>query len=588
MVSKTLFSLRMVFLAIFLLLPTLAFSTINVSVDRQSIMVDESFQIIFESNEPEGEPDFSPLQKDFEILSTRQSSNTTIINSQVETKKSWVLDVMAKGYGKLVIPSINFDQKKSQALAIEILKTNNKKDRDTNEDIFFEVEIVTDKPYVQEQVVLTVRLFIGIAINNNASLSEPDLKGADAVIQKLGDDKNYKTRRGNKRYDVYERRYAIFPQASGNIQIDPIVFQGRAGTNSRFFNDFLNQSGKAIVKRSDPITLEVQTIPTEYQDDHWLPAQNVQLTETWSNLLANQSQDLSSEAQPTFHVGEPVTRNIILQAQGLTASQLPELKTELSDDFKQYPDQAGLSDQVTENGITGTRAEKIAIIPEAAGEFTLPEVVVSWWDTKTGQQATARLPKRLINVFVLPTASPAVTIPAPDVPVDAAEQSSGLGSTKSEDISTNNNVATTGVGPWFELSIIFGLAWLLTVLSWMWFHFRKPQVEDKGEAEQSCRKVMAQLKRVCAESNPVAAKDAILDWARNIWLDNPASNLGEVSKRCDGKLGMEIEIVNRLLYSKEALQWDGKELWNAIKEYQHQSPPSKKESDSNLEPLFRL
>lgn len=584
--SKIIFSLRMVFSAVFLILPTLAFSTINVSIDRESIMVDESFQIIFESNESAGEPDFSPLQKDFDILSTRQSSNTTIVNSQVETNKSWVLNVMAKGHGKLVIPSINFGQKKSQALAIEILKTNNKKDKDTNEDIFFEVEIDTDKPYVQEQAVLTVRLFIGIAINNNASLSEPDLKGADAVIQKLGDDNNYETHRRNKRYVVYERRYAIFPQASGNIQIDSIVFQGRVGTNSRFFNDFLNQSGKTIVKRSDPITLEVQTIPTDYPGDHWLPAQNVQLSQTWPNLLSNQSQDLSSEAQPTFHVGEPVTRNIILQAQGLIASQLPELKIELSDGFKQYPDQPALSDQVTENGITGTRAEKIAIIPEVAGAFTLPEVVILWWDTKTDQQATARLPKMLINV--LPAANSAVTAPALEVPVDDVEQSSGLGSTESEDISTNNNVATTSVGPWFELSIIFGLAWLLTVLSWMWFHFRKPQVEDKDEVEQSYRKIMAQLKHVCAESNPVAAKDAILDWARNIWSDNPATNLEEVSKRCDGKLGVEIEVVNRLLYSKEALQWNGKELWNAIKEYQHQPPPSKKESDSNLEPLFRL
>ncbi|MFT5426133.1 MAG: hypothetical protein ACI9ZT_001074 [Gammaproteobacteria bacterium] len=586
MVNRNLFSLRMVFMAMLLFLPTLTFATINVSVDRQSIMVDESFQIIFDSNESAGEPDFSPLQKDFDILSTRQSSNTTIINSQVETNKSWVLDVMAKGHGKLVIPSVNFGKKKSQALAIEILKTESKKDKDTNEDIFFEIEIDTDKPYVQEQVVLTVRLFIGIAINNNASLSEPDLKGADAVIQKLGDDKNYETRRGNKRYVVYERRYAIFPQASGNIQIDPIVFQGRVGTDSRSFNNFLNQSGKTIVRRSDPITLEVQMVPTDYQGEHWLPAQNVQLTETWPNLLANQSQELSSEAQPTFHVGEPVTRNIILQAQGLTASQLPELKTELSDEFKQYPDQAVLSDQVTENGITGTRAEKIAIIPEAAGEFTLPEVEVSWWDTKTDQQATARLPKMLINV--LPAANAAVRAPAPEVPVDDVEQSSGLGSTESEDISTNNNVATTSVGPWFELSIIFGLAWLLTVLSWMWFYFRKPQVEKKGDADQSYRKVMAQLKHVCAESNPVAAKDAILDWARNIWSDNPATNLGEVSKRCDGKLGMEIEIVNRLLYSKEALQWDGKELWNAIKEYQHQPRPSTNTNDSSLEPLYRL
>ena len=91
-------------------------------------------------------------------------------------------------------------------------------------------------------------------------------KGADAVIQKLGDDKNFETHRGNKRYSVYERRYAIFPQASGDMQIEPMVFKGQAGTNSRFFDNFLGNSGAlTIVKRSDPITLAVQTIPTDYR-----------------------------------------------------------------------------------------------------------------------------------------------------------------------------------------------------------------------------------------------------------------------------------------------------------------------------------
>ena len=522
MVRKTLFSLKTVISAIFLLLPTLVFATINVSVDRHSIMADESFQIKFESNESFGKPDFSPLSKDFEVLSTRQSNNTAFTNGQIETRTSWILDVIAKGHGKFVIPAINFGQKKSHAVTVEILKPDNKQYKDTHEGIFFEIEIDSDKPYVQEQVMLVVRLFLGIQING--SLSEPNIKGADAVIQKLGDDKNFETHRGNKRYSVYERRYAIFPQASGDMQIEPMVFKGQAGTNSRFFDNFLGNSGKTIVKRSDPITLAVQTIPTDYRGDHWLPAQNVQLTQTWPNLSANQSQDPSSGTQPTFHVGEPVTRNVILQARGLTASQLPELKTELSGDFKQYPDQAVLQDQVTEHGIVGTRTEKMAIIPETTGEFTLPEIVVSWWDTKTDRQVLARLPKMSINV--LPAANSAVTALAPDISVDD-KQLSGLGKIASENTSTNNNTATTNREPWFELSIIFGLGWLLTVLSWTWFHLGKQRVEDKGATERSDRKVMAQLKHVCADNDPVAAKDAILDWSGNIWPDNPATNLGK-------------------------------------------------------------
>ena len=119
MVSKQLSKLRGVFLLVLLILPTLTFATISISVDRESIVVDESFQIIFESNESVGQPDFSPLKKDFEILSTSQSSNTSVINEKIESKKRWVLDVIAKRDGKLTVPSVKFGKKKTQPALVE-------------------------------------------------------------------------------------------------------------------------------------------------------------------------------------------------------------------------------------------------------------------------------------------------------------------------------------------------------------------------------------------------------------------------------------------------------------------------------------
>jgi hypothetical protein len=42
---------------------------VSVSIDRNPVNLQESFQLTFTaSDDPDGEPDFSPLDKDFEIL----------------------------------------------------------------------------------------------------------------------------------------------------------------------------------------------------------------------------------------------------------------------------------------------------------------------------------------------------------------------------------------------------------------------------------------------------------------------------------------------------------------------------------------
>ena len=53
---------------------------IMINVDRDPVVVDESFQLIFESDQKiNAEPDFSPLNKSFTVLNSSRRSNTQII-----------------------------------------------------------------------------------------------------------------------------------------------------------------------------------------------------------------------------------------------------------------------------------------------------------------------------------------------------------------------------------------------------------------------------------------------------------------------------------------------------------------------------
>jgi hypothetical protein len=111
---------------------------ISVSFDRNPVSVDESFQIIFTANDtPDNDPDFSPLEQDFEILGQTQSSNSSWINGRSSKSIQWTLNVVAKHPGSLVVPEVPFGNDLSQPASILVTQQGAAtKDVDTDEDLF--------------------------------------------------------------------------------------------------------------------------------------------------------------------------------------------------------------------------------------------------------------------------------------------------------------------------------------------------------------------------------------------------------------------------------------------------------------------
>ena len=175
-------------LALFLMPPHVAAASIIASVDRNPVNLDESFQIIFTATEtPDDDPDFSPLEQDFSILNQSQSSNLSWINGQSSKTMQWTVNVMAKNTGSLVIPAIQFGTDTSQPITIMVANGAVNKNLQTDEDLFLEVNATPENPYLQAQVIYTLRVYTRVDIAQ-AKLNEPEL--ADAVVEKLDDDRN--------------------------------------------------------------------------------------------------------------------------------------------------------------------------------------------------------------------------------------------------------------------------------------------------------------------------------------------------------------------------------------------------------------
>ncbi|MDH4318763.1 MAG: BatD family protein, partial [Desulfobulbaceae bacterium] len=96
---------------------------LQVSVDRNRLAFGESFTLTVDTAmKLTGEVDFSPLEQDFEILSTSKGSRINYINGQVEASTTWTLELSPKKEGQLTIPPLQINGSQSKAISITVDK----------------------------------------------------------------------------------------------------------------------------------------------------------------------------------------------------------------------------------------------------------------------------------------------------------------------------------------------------------------------------------------------------------------------------------------------------------------------------------
>ena len=90
---------------------------ITVRTDRNPVPLDESFQIVFDvQGEASGNPDFSVLEKDFQVLGTSRSLRTTFVNGKMQRTYEYLVSAMARRAGRLTIPPVSFGSDTSPAI----------------------------------------------------------------------------------------------------------------------------------------------------------------------------------------------------------------------------------------------------------------------------------------------------------------------------------------------------------------------------------------------------------------------------------------------------------------------------------------
>jgi hypothetical protein len=540
---------------LFWLTPAVLAAPLSASIDRDLIGENDSLRLLvtLEGGGDGQELDLSPLQKDFDVLSNQQSSRLQIINGRMDSSKQWAIVLAPKRTGELTIPPLGLGKLRTEALTVQVRKASRSDKSGSALDVLLEAELDTTSVYVQAQVILTLRLLHSVALREG-TLSKPEI--GDAIVERLGDDRSYTTQRKGKRYEVIERRYALFPQRSGTLTIAAVTFTGKApdsraqqGGGGPFNDPFgdpfnLLQPLVAVRARSPELTVDVKARPAPVTaTEPWLPARQLQLSESWS------------PEPPTFRVGEPVTRTLVLAAAGLTAAQLAVPELPALEGAKLYADQPTRRDDIGADGVSGTTEVKWAIVPSRTGTLTLPQIDVPWWNTQTQRREIASLPARQIKVMPATIASP--------------QPAAGTAATPA---ASNNSLAAAaqeGADPWRQATVAAVVAWLVTLA--LWLRARKgpvPRLSPEPATAAAPTRRIAPAKRAleeaCATADPALARDRLLALAAALWPDNPPRTLTAISARWDGAARDAVLRLDAALYGANRRGWSATDFLKAI------------------------
>ena len=533
-------------------------ATLNASVDRTTIEDGDVVQLMLEVEGRNADrPDTAALQKDFEILGTSNMTQMRFVNGHATSLTQWILNLRPRRLGLLTIPAMQTGGARSQPIEIHV--GTSQRSQGSNPDIFLQTEVSPATPYLQAQLNYTIRLYSAVPLKSG-ELSEP--KSPAFLIQRAGKDRETTVTRNGRRYRVIERRYAMFAQQSGSLTIEAPVFEGQIldsrGQRQRFGLDPFNglfTGTRPVRVRGESRDITVQPRPDSAQGQHWIPAQSLELSGEWK------------PDQVSMKVGEPVTLTMKISVRGLTAAQLPEFFNDQLDGFHVYPDHADGQTSFDPQAIAvATRVQKIAFIPQHAGDVTIPEIALHWWNTQTNQQEIARLPgiTRSVKGDGTSTAQPALSTTSLGSVALPAQPSSGLANaTANQQPATSEQLTTTRLWIWICAALV--TVWVVTIT--MWIRDRRklnhPALnqthhhQSSGDSEKSAR---ARILAACTNGDPSAVRRALLAWGAIHWRENPPRGLEQLSQRIDNQtLTAVLTALDRALYT-EATQWNPSEL----------------------------
>ena len=263
----------------------------------------------------------------------------------------------------------------------------------SDESLYVVAEVDNERPYHGQQITYLTKIYQRLGFPHQYRYAAPDFAGFWNVDET--EEQEYNETIDSNEFRVIEQRTILFPSIVGTVEIGPARLT---------FTD--NQAARPVVVESSSIAIEVQSLPS--------PAPS-------GFTGAVGKFDVSAEVDTTSaHMNESVQLTVKVEGKG-NVHALPE---PLWPDFigwRIVHSPATSSSEVAGGQLVGSRTYKIILVPETAGELTVPEIRYGYYDPDLGQYAEAST----VSIVVSIAGTDEISLPAP-ASTDVAEDEVGV------------------------------------------------------------------------------------------------------------------------------------------------------------------
>ncbi|MDR2026553.1 MAG: BatD family protein [Prevotellaceae bacterium] len=402
------------FFIIMLFFPLIALADEFVIEAPTIVAINERFQIAYtlsyspDKNSKKTYAEFvAPASfPDFKIIAGpvgAMSTNISIINGAQNVAETriftYTVTVDKEGVFDIPVAEIKFsngETMKSVKKSVEVIKehsstSSNSQQQTPNsdninpDDLFVRMEFNRQSAYKGEPLILSVKLYWrpSVPVSKLTKFNMPTLAGFDfQELQVPANESNpYQQKYNNKIYNsVTLARLILHPLRAGEIRLDPIEtgvsIQIPVTRSARDqFDIFFGPQYKTVVKqlKSKPVTLSIKDFPTGAPSSFNGATGNFTLT--------------SKVDKDKITANQAITYSVTVSGTG-NFKQVNPPSIPFPDKFDKYDPKTVENVKITEAGGTGTKKFDYVIIPRNGGEYELPAVEFSYFDTRKGSYVT--------------------------------------------------------------------------------------------------------------------------------------------------------------------------------------------------------
>ena len=254
--------------------------------------------------------------------------------------------------------------------------------RISGSDLFIKVSANKKRVYEQEPILLTYKVYTLVQLSQLRG-DMPDLKSFYTQEVDLPQQKSFsiETVNGRPYRTCTWSQYVMFPQTTGKLHIPAITFEGiviQQNRNVDPFEAFFNGgSGYVEVKKKiEAPGIEIQVDP--------LPQRPASFSGGVGKF------NISGQIDKTeTKANDPITLRVIVSGTGnLKLIKQPVIT--LPKDFDKYEPKVTEQTKLTTAGIEGSKIYDILIVPRHQGQYDIPPVEFTYFDTTTKRYETVK------------------------------------------------------------------------------------------------------------------------------------------------------------------------------------------------------